>query len=260
MTDELVHLAREHGVATITLDSPHNRNALSRQLLGDLRAHLDAALVDAAARVIVIEATGPAFCAGADLKEARSRNEERRSGDGNIFAEILSDIWQSPKPVVARVQGPARAGGIGLMAACDISVAVESATFGFSEVRIGVAPAIISVVVLPKIGITRGMEYFLTGNVFDARTAAEMGLITSAVPATSLDATVAEYVEALRAGGPHALGACKRLVRDVPGLALGDGFAMASPLSAELFASDEAREGMTAFAEKRQPSWLEALS
>ncbi len=257
MPDALVHLARERGVATITLDSRHNRNALSRQLVGELKAHLDAALADDGVRVIVLEATGPVFCAGADLKEARSRNEEQKGGGGNTFVEILSDVWHSPKPVVARVQGAARAGGIGLIAACDISIAVEEASFGFSEVRIGVAPAIISVVVLPKIGITRGMEYFLTGNVFDARAAAGMGLITRAVAVEELDATVAEYVEALRAGGPIALGACKRLVREVPGLTLGDGFAMMAPFSAELFASEEAREGLSAFAEKRQPGWME---
>lgn len=259
MTDELVHLEINRGIATITLDSPHNRNALSRQLVSELRGHLDASLTDDGARAILLQATGPAFCAGADLKEARKRNEnqEKQTGGLNPFVEILKDIWRSPKPVVCRVQGPTRAGGIGLVAACDISVAAESVNFSYSEVRIGVSPAIISVVILPKIGLTRGMEYFITGNTFSATEAAEMNLITTAAPDDDLDARVEGYIDALRMGGPNALGACKRLVRDVPDMSLDDGFDWASKFSAELFASEEAREGFASFAEKRKPAWQE---
>jgi methylglutaconyl-CoA hydratase len=254
---ELVHLSVERGIATITLDSPHNRNALSRQLVAELRAHLDASLGDDAVRAILLQATGPAFCAGADLKEARQRNEsqERPAGGPNAFVEILKDIWRSPKPVVCRVQGPTRAGGIGLVAACDISVAAESVNFSYSEVRIGVSPAIISVVILPKVGLTRCMEYFITGNTFTATEAAAMNLITAAAPDDALDERVQGYLDSLRLGGPNALGACKRLVRDVPEMPLDAGFDWASKFSADLFASDEAREGFTAFAEKRKPAW-----
>ena len=258
-TEELVHLTIDRGVATITLDSPHNRNALSRQLVGELRAHLDTALADGSARAILLQATGPAFCAGADLKEARRRNErgEGQSGGLNPFVEILKDIWRAPKPVVCRVQGPTRAGGIGLVAACDISVAAASVSFAYSEVRIGVSPAIISTVILPKVGITRGMEYFITGNTFSAGEAAAMNLITAAAPDDELDERVEAYLDALRMGGPNALGACKRLVRDVPDMSLDDGFDWASQFSAQLFASEEAREGFASFAEKRKPSWQE---
>ena len=254
---ELVHLSIERGIATITLDSPHNRNALSRQLVGELRAHLDTSLADDAVRAILLQAAGPAFCAGADLKEARQRNEsqERPAGGPNAFVEILKDIWRSPKPVVCRVQGPTRAGGIGLVAACDISVAAERVNFSYSEVRIGVSPAIISVVILPKVGLTRCMEYFITGNTFSATEAAAMNLITAAAPDDAVDDRVQGYLDALRLGGPTALGACKRLVRDVPEMSLDDGFDWASKFSADLFASAEAREGFASFAEKRKPAW-----
>lgn len=258
-TDELVHLTIDRGVATITLDSPHNRNALSRQLVAELGAHLAAALGEDGARAILLQATGPAFCAGADLKEARERNERReeQSAGLNPFVEILKQIWRSPKPVVCRVQGPTRAGGIGLVAACDISVAAESVSFAYSEVRLGLSPAIISTVILPKVGITRGMEYFITGNSFSAGQAAAMNLITAAAPDDELDERVEAYLDALRMGGPNALGACKRLVRDVPELSLDDGFDWAARFSAELFASAEAREGLASFAEKRKPAWQE---
>ena len=258
-TEELVHLVFDRGVATITLDSPHNRNALSRQLVSELRDHLDSALADKRARAVLLRATGPAFCAGADLKEARARNEKReqQSGGLNPFVEILKTIWRSPKPVVCRVQGATRAGGIGLVAACDISVAAESVSFAYSEVRIGVSPASISVVILPKVGLTWGIEYFITCNTFSAVEAARMNLITAAAPDDELDACVESYVEALRMGAPNALGACKQLVRDVPQMSLDDGFDWASRFSGELFGSEEAREGFTAFSEKRKPSWQE---
>lgn len=260
MSNELVHLEIDRGIATITLDSPHNRNALSRQLVGELRAHLDTSLADDGARAILLQANGPAFCAGADLKEARQRNEneEKQTGGLNPFVEILKDIWRSPKPVVCRVQGPTRAGGIGLVAACDISVAAERVNFSYSEVRIGVSPAIISVVILPKVGLTRGMEYFITGNTFSAQEAAAMNLITAAAPDDELDARVESYLESLRMGGPNALGACKQLVRDVPEMSLDDGFNWAAKFSADLFASEEAREGFASFAEKRKPAWQES--
>jgi len=256
MTDELVHLDIVGGVATITLDSPANRNALSRRLVSDLRGHLDTALADARARVIVLTGTGTVFCSGADLKEQRTANESSETTLKNAgLPGILLDMWNSPKPVLGRINGHARAGGLGLIGACDLVVAVEDATFGFSEVRIGVAPAIISVVLLPKIGITRGMELFLTGETFDARASVAMGMVNAAVPALDLDAAVNRYVDSLLKGGPIALGACKRLVREVPGRPLEEAFDWAADFSASLFASEEGREGMTAFAEKRPPRW-----
>jgi len=259
--DEVVHLAIERGVATITLDSPANRNALSRQLFTGLERHLDAALADERARVIVLTATGTVFCSGADLKEQREANVAGATGAGQIgpggLVGVVNRIWDSPKPVVARINGAARAGGVGLMSACDIVVAVNTATFAFSEVRIGVVPAIISVVTLPRLGPVRGMELMLTGEVFDARAAAEWGFITRAVPPDELDATVGLFVEALRKGGPTALAETKKMVRRVPTLLPDKAFAEMTELSARMFGSLEAREGMTAFAEKRSPRWME---
>lgn len=254
---ELVHLDVRGGVATITLDSPANRNALSAQLRRELAGHLDAALADDAARVIVVSHTGRVFCSGMDLKETRlpvGEAHHRGAGAGDVtgFPGVLERIWTSPKPVVARVAGPARAGGVGLVAACDIAVAAQEATFAFSEVRIGVVPAIISVTVLPRLLPRAAHELFLTGETFDATRAAAVGLINSAVPADDLDAEVARYARMLRLGAPGALAATKEMMR-TPGIA--EQFATMGELSAGFFAAAEGQEGMAAFAEKRPPAW-----
>lgn len=259
MTDELVHLDVSGGIATITLDSPHNRNALSRALVGGLEQHLASALDDDAARLILLTHSGPVFCSGADLKEAREGGGGASSttGPGGGLVGVLKTIWNSPKPVVARVGGPTRAGGIGIVAACDISVAVDSATFAFSEVRLGLIPAIISVVILPKIGLTKGMELFVTGDTFTAVDAANIGLINAAVPEDKLDEAVRAYSTSILKGAPNALWGCKRLVREVPGMTMDDAFAQTAAWSAEYFTSEEAREGLLSFSEKRPPRWAE---
>src|SRR6201991_2075769 len=214
MTDELVHLDVATGVATITLDSPANRNALSAQVRRELLAHLDTAIADDAVRVIVLAHTGRVFCSGMDLKESRGAGAENQGI--NEFPAILERIWNSPTPVLARVAGPARAGGGGLVAACDIAVAAQNATFAFSEVRIGVVPAVISVTVLPRLAARAAHELFLTGETFDAARAVAIGLLTSAVPAGELDAAVARSVDALRRGAPGALAATKQLLLGTP--------------------------------------------
>jgi methylglutaconyl-CoA hydratase len=253
--DELVHLEVAGGVARIILDSPHNRNALSRRLLADLDRQVRAAAGDERARVIVLTGAGPVFCSGADLKEPRAVQDGDRATPSGDLVGIVTALRESPKPVVGRINGPARAGGLGLTCACDIAIAVEAATFAFSEVRVGVAPAIISVVTLPRLGPARALELFLTGDVFDAPTAAGFGLINAAVPREELDAAVGRYVASLLLGGPNALGETKRLVREVPGLPVAEAFRRMAALSARLFASEEAREGMAAFAERRPPRW-----
>ncbi len=258
MSSELVRLDIAGGLATITLDSPANRNALSSALLAGLEVSLEIAIADPAVRVILLTHTGPVFCSGADLKEQREAGAPGRSPGPGGLANILKRIWQSPKPVVARVGGPARAGGIGLIAASDIAVAADSASFAFSEVRLGLIPAMISVVVIPKIGITKAMELFLTGEVFDAQEAVRIGLLNAAAPIESLDETVHRYVASILKGAPGALAGCKRLVREVPGMDLEAALELTARWSAEFFASDEAREGMAAFAEKRAPRWAEA--
>src|SRR5262245_24141828 len=257
MTDEVVHLERTPGVATITLDSPHNRNALSRQLLAELDDRLKTALDDPDVRVIVLTGAGPVFCSGADLKERRdSRDTPPRSRPGGLVP-ILTAMWDAPKPIVGRINGAARAGGVGLVAACDIAVAVEGATFAVNEVRIGVIPATISVVLVPKIGTARAMELCLTGEAFDARAAVAYGLLTAVSPEDGLDQEVRRYVTSLLKGAPGALAACKRLVHDVPKLSMEAAFVEMAERSARSFASEEAREGITAFAEKRPPRWTD---
>jgi methylglutaconyl-CoA hydratase len=256
MTDELVLYALERGVATLTLNSPATRNALSRVLVSALQQRIDAALADPAVRVVMLTGAGSAFCAGADLKESRTANAAGGgTGMQELLASVLKTIWQAPKPFISRVNGHARAGGVGLMCACDIAVAVEGAVFAFSEVRLGLIPAMISVVTLPKLPVARATELFLTGDPFDAMTAERLGLINAAVPAAALDQAVSRYAASLLLGAPGALAAAKRLVREVPALPEGDAFEAMARLSTSFFATEEALEGMTAFAERRPPSW-----
>jgi methylglutaconyl-CoA hydratase len=240
-------------VATLRMDQPHNRNALTPALLNGLGDGLVAAVTDPSVRVIVLTHTGPAFCAGADLSAGRAEPAEvPRFG----LAEILAAIQDSPKPVVARIDGHCLGGGVGLAAACDLSVAADTATFAFTEVRIGVAPAIISVVCLPKLRRADALELFLTGERIPAARAAALGLITSAAPGSELDAAVGALVSKLVAGGSQALAAAKRLIYEVPAMERAEAFARTVELSQALFASDEAAEGMAAFREKRRPSWV----
>lgn len=258
MADELVHYSVERGVATITLDSPHNRNALSAQLRHELAEGLTSAIDDPHVRVIVIDHTGPVFCAGMDLKEARGAGASDQGV--NEFPQILSKIMTSPKPVVAKLAGPARAGGVGIVAAADIAVAARTATFAFTEVRIGVVPAVISIPVLPRLLPRAAHELFLTGDVFDAERAAVVGLINSAVDPEALDAEVDRFVEALVAGAPTALATTKELLRGGSDAAseeeLAKAFTEMLALSARFFASEEGQEGITAFAQKRKASWV----
>ncbi|MGE5596438.1 MAG: enoyl-CoA hydratase/isomerase family protein, partial [Hyphomicrobiales bacterium] len=212
---ELVHIEAARGVATITLDSPANRNALSRQLTAELAARLQAALDDPAVRIIVLTGSGTVFCSGADLKEQREANAAGGAGSGpSGLPAILTAMWHSPKPVIGRINGVARAGGLGLVAACDIAVAADTATFALSEVRIGVIPAVISVVLLPKLNPARAMELFIGGEPFSAADAVSYGLLNAAVPTDELDAAVDRYVTMLRKGAPNAVAGAKRLVRE----------------------------------------------
>jgi len=254
MADELAHYSVEVGIATITLDSPHNRNALSARLRRELRDHLAAAIADDAVRVIVLDHTGPVFCAGMDLKEAGGASAG--SQGVNEFPDILARVWTSPKPVVAKLAGPARAGGVGLVAAADIAVAAQGATFAFTEVRIGVVPALISATVLPRLLPRAAHELFLTGETFSAERAVTIGLLDSAVPAEELAAEVRRYTGMLALGGPTALAATKEILRRERPADVTADFAELVALSAGYFASDEGQEGIRAFAEKRPAAWV----
>jgi methylglutaconyl-CoA hydratase len=249
--NDLVRTDRAGAVATITLDSPANRNALSSGLLTELHTALAGAIGDAGVRVIVLTGAGRAFCSGADLKEARTGT----AAAPQLFPRVLQLIWDSPKPVVCRVNGSARAGGIGLIAACDIAVAVESATFAFSEVRIGATPAIIAVTCLRRMEPRAASAYFLTGEAFDAPRATEVGLLTLAVPDAELDEQTGRLADLLLRGAPGAVAATKTVLREAGALPVPAALARMAELSAERFASAEAQEGMAAFAEKRDPSW-----
>jgi methylglutaconyl-CoA hydratase len=236
------------------MDSPANRNALSAALLAGLEAGLDRALADAAVRVVVLAHTGTVFCSGMDLVAAAGADPERQPV--RAFPRLLQRIWESPKPVVAAVGGKARAGGVGLVAACDIAVGAEPADFAFTEVRIGVVPAVISVPVLPRLLPRAAHELFLTGETFGAVRAAAVGLLTAAVPDGGLDAEVARYCGLLARGAPGALAATKQLLRRRPGPSMAADFAELSELSARHFAGEEGQEGIAAFREKRSPSWV----
>lgn len=249
-----------HGVFTITLADPDNRNALSRQLIAELGQAMDRADNDHAVRVVLLTNEGNTFCAGADLSERSGEPDSARSpssaddppGGINIFERIRL----SPKPWVGRIDGHAVAGGLGLAAVCDISVAIETAKMGFSEVRIGVAPAMISVICLPKMRQGEAIEAFLRGNRFTAVEGARLGLVNYAVRPEELDAKVEEILGDVILGGPNALAASKQLVRQVPTMPFGEAMAWTAPFSANLFESDEGQEGMRAFLDKRKPSWV----
>jgi methylglutaconyl-CoA hydratase len=241
------------GVMTATLCDTDNRNALGVELIQGLRDAVAAANADPTVRAIVVTNEGNVFCAGANLKQ-RSKSTSKALKSGGL-EDLLVEIQTSATPVIGRIAGHVVGGGNGLASALDISIASEDAKFGFTEVRLGVAPAIISVVCLPKMRRGEAMEAFLRGNRFSAARAAELGLINRAVPAAELDAAVEEVLEDLRKGGPNALGFAKRLVYEIPRMSQEDAFPSAAKLSGELFASDEAKEGMMAFLQKRAASW-----
>jgi len=249
VTSELVHIARRGPVCTLTLDSPHNRNALSSQLLGELADGLGGAAADAAVRVIVLTAAGRVFCSGADLSE-------RTAADTSRFPDILAAVHAAPKPVIARVDGHARAGGLGLIAACDLAVATAGTTLAFSEVRVGVAPALILVPALRVADRRFLARATLTGDTFSAVEAAAAGLLTDTVAdAPALDVWVEHAVASILKSAPGAVSATKALLGELPELPWSAGLEAARIASAELFAGAEAAEGIDAFFAKRAPAW-----
>jgi len=244
------------GVATITLNRPDLRNRLSIEALRALHAALAQAAQDDEARVVVLTGTGNTFCAGADLSGASSAASEDKLWSGpRAIVNVLESILDHPKPVIARVQGHVAGGGNGLVAACDLSVAVESAKFAFSEVRLGVAPAVISVVCLRRMHVADGYDLLLTGERVSAERAVSSGLVNKVVEDEALDAAVAVYIDQLRRGGPKALAATKALLRRVPTMERTEAFEWTAELSATLFASEEAQAGMGAFFKREPAPW-----
>ncbi len=267
MTGPYVHYRAADGAATLTLDSPHNRNALSARLVNELGEGLAAAAADPAVRAVVLTHTGGTFCAGADLAEAStaprpdigastapgSDTATDPAARAQSLAGLLRAILELPKPVIARIDGHVRAGGMGLAGACDIVIAGPSCTFALTEARLGLAPSIISLTVLPRLTSRAASRFFLTGEKFGPQEAAQLGLVTIAAADTAEAA--AAILGQLRLASPQGLAESKALTT----AAILAGFDRSADRlaaeSARLFASEEALEGMNAFLQKRPPRW-----
>jgi methylglutaconyl-CoA hydratase len=247
-------------VATITLNRPDVRNAFNEDAIADLAMAFDELSQEGDVRAIVLAAKGPAFCAGADLnwmKKMAGYTPAENEADALRLADMLRTIYFSPKPVVAKVQGDCYAGGMGLVAACDIVVAAEGVNFCLSEVKLGLIPATISPYVIKAMGEQAARRYFLTAERFDAQEARRLGLAHEVVPAEQLDASVGNIVAALAANSPNAVREAKKLVRDIAGVPIDDVLlADTAERIAAIRASSEGREGVASFLEKRKPSWL----
>ena len=260
MTYTTLTIEREGRIATVTLNRPDVSNAFNETAIAEIQQAFSELGDDAALRAIVLAANGPAFCAGADLnwmkKMAGYTHAENRA-DALQLAEMLRTIYLCPKAVVAKVQGDCYAGGMSLVAACDIIVAVEQANFCLSEVKLGLIPATISPYVIKAMGENAARRYFLTAERFGAEEALRIGFAHEVVPADALDAKVAEIVKALVNNSPNAVQQAKVLVREVSGQAVNDALlADTAERIAQIRASDQGREGVASFLEKRKPAWL----
>jgi methylglutaconyl-CoA hydratase len=257
-------LERAAPVARITLTRPEVRNAFDEALIAELSGALASVREsveedpDAAPRVLVLTGDGPAFCAGADMswmKKSVQFTREENEADARRFASMLRDLDELPIATVARVNGTCLGGGMGLVACCDVAVAVEGADFGFTEVRLGIAPAVISSFVLPKIGAAAARRYFLTGEIFKAPEAKAIGLVHEVASAERLDDATASITAAVLGNGPRAVAAAKRLIREGLALPRDEAIENAVRAIARLRASPEGQEGLGAFLEKRRPAW-----
>jgi methylglutaconyl-CoA hydratase len=260
MDYQTLEVMRDGPLATVWLNRPDVRNAFNETAIADITNAFRALDLDDSVRAVILAARGPAFCAGADLnwmKKMASYSHSQNLADAAQLADMMRMIYRCSKPVVARVQGDCYAGGMGLVAACDIVVTVDSAHFCLSEVKLGLTPATISPYVIKAIGTQAARRYFLTAERFSAQEAYRLGLVHEVVTSDALDATVAQLLKALLSASPHAVKQAKRLVQDVAGAPLTD--ALVSDTVERIAAirvSQEGREGVQAFLEKRKPSWL----
>ncbi len=246
---EVVRREDRAGSAILILDSPSNRNALSRALVGQLHRHLADAAADPAVRAVAITGAGGTFCAGADLKDPPVQK------GGGSFPDVVRTLWDYPKPVVVGVNGHVRAGGFGLVAAADVAVGVESATFALTEVRLGLVPAIISVVCLRRMTPAATSRYMLTGEQFGPDQAVAAGLVGEVVPDGTLHGALNALLERFRLCEPEALRITRDLLRRIPAMSVEAGIDWAQEVSEAMFASEKAAEGIASFREKRPPSW-----
>ncbi len=254
MTDTLVRYESSGGAAVLTLDSPHNRNAISERLLADLRAGLERAAADDTARAVVLTHAGTTFCAGADLKEAAANGAGSDPKSRTLaMIDAMRGIIECPKPVIAQIDGHVRAGGFGLMGSCDFVFAGPAASFAVTETRIGVAPAMVSLVLLPHLPSRVASTLLLTGRRFDGAEAAGYGLITAAVQDPA--AAVAEQLAELQLCSPQGLRETKQILWHDVLRSFDERANDLGEQSARLFGSAESVEGITAFLQKRAPNW-----
>jgi methylglutaconyl-CoA hydratase len=250
----------KQGIALIWLNRPDVRNAMNDQMIADLHDAFDAAIDDPQVKAIVLAGRGKAFCAGGDLswmKSAKQMTTEQAKADSMRLALLLRKIHDCPKPTVARVQGPAYAGGMGLIAACDVSICSTDTKFSLSEVKLGLIPATISPYVVKAMGANQARRYFITGEVLDAAQAYRIGFIHDQVQPEELDSAVNAILGHLVQGAPIAIGETKQLLRDVTHHPIDDALSEDTAARiARIRASDEAQEGIKAFFEKRKPSWV----
>lgn len=257
---EVVVSKAVRAVATITLSRPEVHNAFNEAVIGELTEAFQDAGRREDVRVVVLRAEGKSFCAGAEVGWMQRTIEytfEQNVADARRLADMLRSIRECPKPVIARVHGAVFGGGVGLLGACDLAVAVESAVFSLSEVKLGIIPAVISPYVMEKIGPGAMRRYALTAERFDAAEARRIGLINEVVPTVeALDACVADLTKALLGNGPLAMAACKRVLREVLAAKSWDDIqALTTERTAKQRVSDEGQEGLRAFLEKRRPRW-----
>lgn len=260
MNYQTIELQSEHQAATVWLNRPDMRNAFNETMIAEMTQVFCDVGRDPDIRVIILAARGSAFCAGADLnwmKKMASYTHAENRADAAQLAEMLRTIYTCPKPVVAKVHGDCYAGGMGLVAACDVAVATDAAHFCLSEVKLGLIPATISPYVIQSMGVHAARRYFLTAERFSAQEAHRTGFVHVVAATDALDAMVDDIAKMLAANSPNAVKEAKRLVRDVSGAPLNDGLiADTVDRIADIRASDEGKEGVQSFLEKRKPGWL----
>lgn len=260
MSYETLAIARQGSVARVNLDRPQVRNAMNQQMVHDLLDYFTSIQEERSIRAVVLAANGPTFCAGGDIKEMQAgltadRQTQRRHVER--FDAMLTAVNQVPQVVIARVQGPALGGGLGLVCVADVAVAAHEAMLGFPEVRLGLVPSVISPYVVARIGLTRARQLMLTGARLNGTEAAAAGLVTTACAAAELDERVNGFVKDVLQASPLALAACKALLFEVSENPLAQTVDYRVDLLSRLRASEEGQEGMMAFMQKRKPSWVE---
>jgi len=258
---KFVHHASYREVATISLNRPDLHNAFNEVMIAELTAEIEQVQAEPDVRLIVLAGEGRSFCAGADLKWMQKMvgyTREENIADAGALAKMLRVLRDCPKPTIARVHGPVYGGGVGLVAACDMCVALKKATFCLSEVKLGIAPAVIAPFVVERIGANALRRYALTAEAFDAMTARNIGLVTEVVEQTeALDGWISDIAHALRQTGPRAVAACKQIIHEVAHTDIDSATEFTTERIAELRASEEGQEGLQAFLEKRKPGWVE---